>query len=106
MGKLCFTFSNFMKKNNNMNTIEYLITASGVIERGIFYNYMHDLGFKDNINLTRKYMINSDYPFGVCLKNKEMMVIESATICYLMQKNNKVKTVEEFKKIINLLNIK
>ena len=35
MGKLCFTFSNFMKKNNNMNTIDYLITASGVIERGI-----------------------------------------------------------------------
>ena len=102
MGKLCFTFSNFMKKNNNMSTIEYLITASGVIERGMFYNYMHDLGFKDNINLTREYMINSDYPFGVCLKNKEIMVIESATICYLMQKNNKVKTVEEFKKIINL----
>lgn len=106
MGKLCFTFSNFMKKNNNMDTIEYLITASGVIERGIFYNYMHDLGFKDNINLTREYMINSDYPFGVCLKKKEIMVIESATICYLMQKNGKVKTVEEFKKIINLLNIK
>ena len=106
MGKLCFTFSNFMKKNNNMDTIEYLITASGVIERGMFYNYMHDLWFKDNINLTREYMINSDYPFGVCLKNKEIMVIESATNCYLMQKNNKVKTVEEFKKIINLLNIK
>ena len=106
MGKLCFTFSNFMKKNNNMDTIEYLITASGVIERGMFYNYMHDLWFTDNINLTREYMINSDYPFGVCLKNKEIMVIESATICYLMQKNNKVKTVEEFKKIINLLNIK
>lgn len=106
MGKLCFTFSNFMKKNNNMATIDYLITADGVIERGMFYNYMHGLGFKDNINLTREYMINSDYPFGVCLKNKEMMVIESATNCYLMQKNNKVKTVEEFKKIINLLNIK
>ena len=106
MGKLCFTFSNFMKKNNNMDTIEYLITASGVIERGMFYNYMHALGFKDNINLTREYMINSDYPFGVCLKKKKIMVIESATICYLMQKNNKVKTVEEFKKRINLLNIK
>ena len=106
MGKLCFTFSNFMKKNNNMDTIEYLITASGVIERGMFYNYMHDLGFKDNINLTREYMINSDYPFGVCLKNKEIMVIESATICYLMQKNNKVKTVEEFKKIIKQLKCK
>ena len=106
MGKLCFTFSNFMKKNNNMDTIDYLITADGVIERGMFYNYMHDLGFKDNINLTREYMINSDYPFGVCLKNKEMMVIESATNCYLMQKNNKVKTVEEIKKMINLLNIK
>ena len=36
MGKLCLTFSNFMKKNNNMDTIEYLITASGVIERGMF----------------------------------------------------------------------
>ena len=65
MGKLCFTFSNFMKKNNNMNTIEYLITASGVIERGMFYNYMHDLGFKDNINLTREYMLMRDYGCGV-----------------------------------------
>ena len=53
MGKLCFTFINFMKKNN-MNTIDYLITADGVIERGMFYNYMHGLGFKDNINLNYK----------------------------------------------------
>ena len=106
MGKLCFTFSNFMKKNNNTERIDYVITANGVIKKKKKDNYIHDLGFKDNINLTREYMINSDYPFGVCLKNKEMMVIESATNCYLMQKNNKVKTVEEFKKIINLLNIK
>lgn len=83
-----------------MDTVEYLITAQGVIERGIFYNYMHDLGFKDNINLTREYMINSEYPFGVCLKKKELFVIESATICYFAQKSGKVKTVEEFKKII------
>ena len=44
-------------------------------------------------------MVNSNYPFGVCLKAKEIMIIESATQCYLMQKNNKVKTVEEFKRI-------
>ena len=44
-------------------------------------------------------MVNSNYPFGVCLKTKEIMIIESATQCYLMQKNNKVKTVEEFKRI-------
>ena len=33
-----------------MDSIDYLITAHGVIERGLFYNYMHDLGFKDNSN--------------------------------------------------------
>ena len=61
-----------------MDSIDYLITAHGVIERGLFYNYMHDLGFKDNINFTREYMVNNDYPFGVCLKKKKLMVIESA----------------------------
>lgn len=89
-----------------MDSIDYLITAHGVIERGLFYNYMHDLGFKDNINFTREYMVNSDYPFGICLKNKEIMIIESATQCYLMKENDKVKTIEEFKKIINSLNLK
>ena len=89
-----------------MDKIDYLITAHGVIERGNFYNYMHDLGFKDNINFTREYMINSNYPFGVSLKKKEIMVIESATQCYLMQQNEKVKDMEEFKKIINMLNVK
>ena len=89
-----------------MDSIDYLVTAHGVIERGTFYNYMHDLGFKDNINFTREYMVNSDYPFGICLNNKQMMIIESATQCYLMKENDKVKTIEEFKKIINLLNIK
>ena len=79
-----------------MDSIDYLITAHGVIERGLFYNYMHDLGFKDNINFTREYMVNSDYPFGICLKNKEIMIIESATQCYLMKENDKVKTIEEF----------
>ncbi len=89
-----------------MDSIDYLITAHGVIERGLFYNYMHDLGFKDNINFTREYMVNNDYPFGVCLKKKKLMVIESATQCYLMQENDKVKNVEEFKNIINSLNLK
>ena len=70
MGKLCFTFSNFMKKNNNMATIDYLITADGVIERGMFYNYMHDLGFKDNINLNYKRInkINKRKKKSICHK--------------------------------------
>ena len=51
-------------------------------------------------------MVNNDYPFGVFLKKKKLMVIESATQCYLMQGNDKVKNVEEFKNIINSLNLK
>lgn len=83
-----------------MNTIDYFVTAHGVIERGMFYNYMHEMGFEDD-GYTREYMIDSKYPFGICLKKKKIMVIESATQCYLMQKAGKVKTVEEFKEIIN-----
>lgn len=67
---------------------------------------MHKLGFKDDINFTREYMLNSNYPFGICLKKKKIILIESATQCYLMQENDKLKSVEEFKKIINQLIIK
>ncbi len=84
-----------------MNTIDYFVTVHGVVERGMFYNYMHELGFEDD-GYTREYMIDSKYPFGICLKKKKIMVIESATQCYLMQKAGKVKMVEEFKEIINL----
>ena len=67
-----------------MDKIDYLITAHGVIERGNFYNYMHNSGFKDNINFAWEYMVNSNYPFGVYLKIKQLVVVESATECYLM----------------------
>lgn len=86
-----------------MSTIDYFVTAHWVIERGTFYNYMHEIGYKDD-GFTREYMINSDYPFGICIKKKRIMVIESATHCYLMQKAGKVKTIEEFKKIIDSKN--
>ena len=52
--------------------IDYFIKAYGVIERGNFYNYMKSLNFKDNILLDRQTMIESSYPFGVCLKKKEL----------------------------------
>ena len=84
-----------------MLTIDYLITAHGVIERGLFYNYIHNLGYKDDSRLDREYMINSKYPYGICIKKKILLVVESATNCYMMQKNNKVKTIEEIKDILN-----
>ena len=84
-----------------MLTIDYLITAHGVIERGLFYNYIHNLGYKDDSRLDREYMINSKYPYGICIKKKVLLVVESATNCYMMQKNNKVKTIEEIKDILN-----
>ena len=84
-----------------MLTIDYLITAHGIIERGLFYNYIHNLGYKDDSRLDREYMINSKYPYGICIKKKVLLVVESATNCYMMQKNNKVKTIEEIKDILN-----
>ena len=83
-----------------MLTINYLVTAHGVIERGMFYNYMHELGYKDDPRLAREDMVNSLYPFGICMKKKILLVVESATNCYMMQKNNKVKTIEEIKEIL------
>ena len=84
-----------------MLTIDYLITAKGVIERGLFYNYMHEKGYKNDSRMDREYMINNKYPYGICIKKKILLVVESATNCYMMQKNNKVKTIEEIKEIIN-----
>lgn len=82
-----------------METIDYFVTASGVIERGNFYNYMHELGYKDHM-YTREQMVSSSYPFGVCIKKKELMIIESATLCYLNGKAGRNVTVEEFKEIL------
>lgn len=81
-------------------TNDYYIVASGVIERGIFYNYMHELGYKDHFMWTREQMVNSLYPFAVCMELKELCIIESATLCYLNEKAGKFRTVEEFKEIV------
>ena len=78
-----------------MDTIDYLVTAHGVLERGKFYNEMHKRGYKDHMD-TRDHMIHSSYPFGVCIKKKKIMVIESATQCYFMDKAGKVITQEQF----------
>ena len=82
-----------------MNTLDYLVTAQGVLERGLFYNYIHSLGYKDD-TYTRNDMINSTYPFAICIKKKKVFILESATQCFFMHKNGKIKTVDEIKEIL------
>ena len=82
-----------------MSVIEYLVTAKGVIERGAFYNYMHEHGYSDDY-YTKEQMINSTYPFAICMKEKKLMIMESATMCYLNDKAGHVISVEEFKSIM------
>ena len=84
-----------------MGVIDYQVSAHGIIERGVFYNYMHKLGYKDE-GYTKEQMINSPYPFGICIKKKRIMIIESPTICFLVQKAGNMKTVEEFIQIIKI----
>lgn len=83
-----------------MPKIDYHVTAHGIIERSNFYNYMHSMGYTDHKLLDRERMINSSYPFGVCIKKKKLLIVESATINFLTQKVGRMKTVEEFKEII------
>ena len=83
-----------------MEIIDYLVTAHGVLERGAFYNYIHELGYEDE-HYSKEYMIKSLYPFGISINSKTLIVVESATICYYNQINNKIKTVEEIKQILN-----
>ena len=78
-----------------MSYIDYLVTAHGLLERVIFYNYLHSLGNTNNKLLDRETMVNSSYPFGVCIKDKELLIVESATICFL-EKNGRVISVDDF----------
>ncbi len=82
-----------------MAIIDYYVTCHGVVERGLFYNYMINKGYKAK-GFTRYYMINSNYPFGICISRREITVIESATLCYYASKNNKIKTIEKIKELL------
>ena len=61
---------------------------------------MHKLGYKDHFMCTKEQMINSSYPFAVCIELKELSVIESATQCYLNDKAGRMKTIKELKQIL------
>lgn len=48
-------------------------------------------------------MVKSSYPFGVCIKDKLLLIVESTTICFLEQKNGKVISVDDFIKILIII---
>lgn len=84
-----------------MSYIDYLVTIHGLLERSSFYNYLHTLGYTDDKLFNRETIINSSYPIGVSIKDKKILIIESATICFLEYKNGRVINVDDFKKIIS-----
>ena len=84
------------------STFNYYIRVSGVIERGLFYNYLVSIGYR-SYGDTREEIINSPCPFAICMKRKKFVIIKSATMCYLNQRAGKFRTVEEFKEIIKKL---
>ncbi len=92
------------KKDYETAIINYLVTPHGVKERTNFYNYLHELGYNAVFPLTREYIIESSYPFHVNFETQKIMVIESATMCYLSQRAGRIKSVEEFKEILNSMN--
>ena len=79
--------------------VDYLVSAHGVIERGLFYNYMKSLGYKDFI-YDREEMVNSPFPYSVYLKKKKIGLSKIPTVCFWLQQEGKLKNVDEIKEIL------
>lgn len=65
-------------------------------EREKFYNYLHSLGYKDT-DYSKKEIIESSYPIAIIKSLKLISLTKGATICYMLQKAGKMKTVDEIK---------
>ena len=79
--------------------IDYLITCHGLLERNNVYNYLLGKNYKIE-HFTKEKILNSNYPIAISISSKIITLIESATICYMMDKNNKVKSFEEIEKML------
>ena len=84
-----------------MSSIVYLVIVYGLLEKSSFYNYLHTLGYTDDKLFNRETIINSSYIIGVSIKDKKILIIESATMCYLSKKEWKCYKCREIKKIYN-----
>ena len=82
-----------------MNIVDYYVTGRGVIERGLFLNYMKNKGYKI-VGFSREDMLNSYYPIGICIKSKKIILIGSAALCYFASRGGKIKSIEEIKDIL------
>ena len=75
--------------------VDYLITSKDIIEKNYILNYLYKKGYKEEIRFTKQEILNSNYPISISISGKTIGVIESATICYMMSKNNRVKSFED-----------
>ena len=75
--------------------VDYLITSKDIIEKNYIINYLYKKGYKEEICFTKQEILNSNYPISISISGKTIGVIESATICYMMSKNNRVKSFED-----------
>ena len=80
--------------------INYIISTKVVIEKGNIYIYLYNKGYKNHILNTKEDIIYGTYSIGICIKGKELMLINSPTVCYYMSRDGKVKPVEEIVEIL------
>jgi len=60
-----------------------------------FYNYMHNLGYKDKF-FSKEDMINGKFPFHINTLTKEITVIASITCCAAAASRGQILSFEEF----------
>ena len=79
---------------------QFIISESDILKRNDFYNYItNNYSLKILYPFKKDKFINNIFPFIVDLKRKEFWICESITCLACAASNNKIITIEKFKKM-------
>ena len=80
--------------------MQYIVNESNIDKREAFYNYvmsnyeLKNMDLKDN-------MVNDKFPFVVDFDEEIFWICSSITCLACASQNKQIKSIEEFKKIVN-----
>ena len=79
---------------------QFIVLESDVLKRAYFYDYIvNNYSLKILYPFDKEKFINNKFPFIVDLKRKELWICESITCLACAASNNKINTIEKFKKM-------
>ena len=82
---------------------QYIVQESNKNKREKFYDYLKKIyGLNTDYPYTKKYFIESKFPFVIDFKNNNFWICNSITCCALASSNKLIISIEEFKTINNI----